>query len=191
MDTMTKLIIGLLILGVGVQLSLNQEQVTAKPGWVKDVKWQDKPSDAARIEELLWTKISPYMTEYELVNISSINKGESVGLRVIATIKDSDNPDIYDFVYENNELQPTGYLLEAIPPMYRDEAIGIALGDREVAASVTGSPTVRRVLPKTSEKFYAPKTTLSVSWKGISALVDTDERKVAKVWKTGTQGVKE
>ncbi len=187
METITKIIIGLLIIGLGIQLSLNQEQVPGKPGWVKDVRWQDnKPSDSARIEELLWTKISPYTVEYEFVNISSSNKG---GLRVIAEIKDSENPDIYDFVYENNELQLTGYLLEAIPQMYRDEAIGIALGDKEVAPSVTGSPTVRRILPETSEKFYAPKTMFSVTWKGISALVDLDERKVAKVWKTGTQPV--
>ncbi|HEX7628178.1 MAG TPA: hypothetical protein VF354_04575 [Candidatus Methanoperedens sp.] len=49
-----------------------------------------------------------------------------------------------------------------------------------------GLPSVKRILPGTSEKFYAPKTLLSVSWKGISALVDPDERKVVQVWKENT-----
>ena len=72
--------------------------------------------------------------------------------------------------------------------MYRNDAIGIALNDRDVATSVRnlGVPSVKRILPGTSEKFYAPKTLLSVSWKGISALVDPDERKVVQVWKEST-----
>ncbi len=183
MRTITKFTIGLLILALGIGLSLTQEQSSAKPSWVHEIKWLDKPDDAIKIEELLWVEISPYRAEYELVNISSSTRGKSLVLRVIATIKETDNPDIYDFVYENGELLQTGYLLEAISPVYRDEAIGIALGSQEVAAAAAGNPTVRRVLPTTSEKFYAPKTMLSVTWKGISALVDPDERKVAQVWK--------
>ncbi len=74
--------------------------------------------------------------------------------------------------------------------LYRNDAIGIALTDRDVATSVSvsnpGVPSVKRILPKTSEKFYLPKTLLSVSWKGISALVDPDERKVVQVWKEST-----
>jgi len=42
---------------------------------------------------------------------------------------------------------------------------------------------VKRILPGTSQKFYVPKTLLSVTWKGISALIDPDERKVVQVWK--------
>ncbi|MDL5502502.1 MAG: hypothetical protein QSU88_04725, partial [Candidatus Methanoperedens sp.] len=73
-----------------------------------------------------------------------------------------------------------GYLLEATPATYKNDAIGIALTDRDLATSVSnlGIPSVKRILPKTSEKFYLPKTLLSVSWKGFSALVDLEERKV-------------
>ena len=83
----------------------------------------------------------------------------------------------------------TGYLLEAIPQEYRNEAIGLALGNQEIASSVIGSgtPIVKRVLPSTAEKFYAPKTLLSVTWEGTSALIDPDERKVANIWKAGAQ----
>ncbi len=185
MNNFTKLLIGLLILSLGIGLSLTREQPPAKPSWVHEIKWLDKPDDATKIEELLWVDISPYRAEYELVNISSSSKGGTRILRIVANIKETGSPDIYDFVYENGELVQTGYLLEAIPPVYRDEAIGIALGNQEVATSVAGAgtPTVRRVLPKTSEKFYAPKTMLSVTWKGVSALVDPDGRKVAQVWK--------
>ncbi len=51
---------------------------------------------------------------------------------------------------------------EVIPSQFRNEAIGIVLGNKEVAASVAsaGAPTVRRILPGTSEKFYVPKTLL-------------------------------
>ena len=188
MRTLTKIIIGVLILALGIGLSLTQEQSAEKPAWVHEVKWQDVPEDAAKIETLLWTEISPYRTEYDVVNINS-SSGDDITLNVVATTKDSDNPDIYDFVYENDELLQTGYLLEAIPPVYRDEAIGIALENRDIAASVSGAgmPTVRRILPETSKRFYAPKTMLSVTWKGVSALVDPDERKVVQVWKAGGQ----
>ena len=188
MRTLTKIIIGVLILALGIGLSLTQEQPAEKPAWVHEVKWQDVPEDAAKIEKLQWTEISPYRTEYDVVNINS-SSGDDITLNVVATTKDSDNPDIYDFVYENNELLLTGYLLEAIPPVYRDEAIGIALENRDIAASVSGAgmPTVRRILPETSKRFYAPKTMLSVTWKGVSALVDPDERKVVQIWKAGGQ----
>ena len=185
MNNLIKLLIGLLILALGVGLSLTQENSSAKPPWVHEIKWLDKPDDAVKIEELLWVDISPYRAEYDIVNISSSSKGGARILRIIATIKETDKPDIYDFTYENGELVKTGYLLEAIPPVYRDEAIGVALGSQEVATSAAGAgmPAVRRILPKTSEKFYVPKTTLSVTWKGISALVDPDEQKVVQVWR--------
>ncbi|HMB45506.1 MAG TPA: hypothetical protein VKL21_06765, partial [Candidatus Methanoperedens sp.] len=78
-----------------------------------------------------------------------------------------------------------GYLLEAVPVRYRNEAITVALNDRDVATSVrnSGDPSVKRILPGTSQKFYVSKTLLSVTWDGISALVDPDERKVVQVWK--------
>ncbi len=181
----------LLIIGLGIGLALDPENTAAKPEWVHDLQWPgDRPDNAAKIEELLFLEIAPYKTEYESVNITSNGDAKEMHIRVIATILDSDNPDIYDFVYESNELLLTGYLLEAVPVKDRNEAITIALNDREVATSVRNSvnPSVKRVLSGTSQKFYAPKTLLSVTWNGISALVDPDERKVVKVWKeSGTE----
>ena len=191
MSTKIKFVIGLIviILTLGIGFSLSQKQSDVKPSWVHQVQWQDKPGDAVKIEELLWAEIAPYRTEYEMVNISSSTGNKGLSLKVIATAKDTDQPDIYDFVYDGGELLPTGYLLEAIPSQYRNEAIGIALGNQEVTASTAsaGIPTVRRILPGTSEKFYAPKTLLSVTWTGNSALIDPDERKVVQVWKAGAQ----
>ncbi|MCX9009502.1 MAG: hypothetical protein OIN66_00125 [Candidatus Methanoperedens sp.] len=191
MSTKIKFFIGLIVIifALGIGFSLNQKQSDVKPSWMHQVQWQDKPDDAAKIEELLWTEMTPYRTEYETVNISASTTSEGLRLKVIATAKDTDKSDIYDFVYDGKELLLTGYLLEAIPFQYRNEVIGIALGNQEVAASVAsgGAPTVRRVLPKTSEKFYAPRTLLSVTWGGVSALIDPDEQKVVQVWKAGSQ----
>ena len=189
----TKIIVTviLLILGLGIGLALDQGNTNARPEWVHNVQWQgDRPDNAGKIEELLFLEIAPYKTEYELVNISTKGDKNKMDIKVTATTLDSEIPDIYDFVFENNDLLMTGYLLEAIPATYRNDAIGIALTDRDLATSVSvsnpGVPSVKRILPKTSEKFYLPKTLLSVSWKGISALVDPDERKVVQVWKEGT-----
>lgn len=186
MDTKTIITILLLIFGLGIGLALDQEKSNTRPGWIHNVQWLgEQPDNAAKIEELLWVEIAPYKTEYEMVNISSKGDTKELQIKVMATTLDSENPDIYDFVYDNNELLLTGYLLEAVPAMYRNEAIGIALNDRDVATTVrnSGAPSVKRILPKTSEKFYSPKTLLSVTWKGISALIDPDERKVVQVWK--------
>ncbi len=179
----------LLILGLGIGLALDQGNTNVRPEWVHNVQWQgDRPDNAGKIEELLFLEIAPYKTEYELVNISTKGDKNKMDIKVTATTLDSEIPDIYDFVFENNDLLMTGYLLEAIPATYRNDAIGIALTDRDLATSVSnlGAPSVKRILPKTSKKFYLPKTLLSVSWKGISALVDPDERKVVQVWKEGT-----
>ncbi len=184
-------VIGLIviILTLGIGLSLSQKQSDLKPSWVHQVQWSDKPDNAAKIEGLLWTEITPYRTEYETVNISVSTMSEGLRLKVIAAAKDTDKSDIYDFVYDGRDLLLTGYLLEAVPFQYRNEVIGIAFGNQEVASSVAnaGAPTVRRILPKTSEKFYTPKMLFSVTWGGISALVDPDERKVVQVWRSGAQ----
>ncbi len=188
MNTLQKLIIGLfMIIALYIGLSLNQKQIGVP--WVYGVEWQNKPDNAAEIEELLWAEISPFKTEYEAVNISASPEGKVLRLKVIAITNDSYNLDIYDFAYEDNKLLLTGYLLEAIPQIYRSEAISIALGNQEIATSMVnpGNPTVRRILPRTSEKFYAPKTLLSVTWKGVSALVDPEERKVVQVWRAVAQ----
>lgn len=181
----------LLIIGLGIGLALDPENSNVRPEWIHNLQWLgEPPENAANIEESLFLEIAPYKTEYEMVNITSIGDTAQIHIKVMATTLDSDTPDIYDFVYENNKLLLTGYLLEAVPVMYRNEAIVIALKDRDVATSVrnSGDPSVKRILPGTSQKFYAPKTLLSVTWKGISALVDPDERKVVQVWKeSGTE----
>ena len=179
---------GLAILALGLWL-LNPGLSDAKPSWVHDLKWQDKPDVSQEIEELLWNEISPYRTEYETVNISSSSAGKDIRLKVTAFIKESDKPDIYEFSYQDGSLLMTGYLLEAIPVQYRDEAVSIALSSSEISSSPVshGTPTVRRILPHTSMKFYAQKTLLSVTWDGISALVDPEEGKVANVWNAGSQ----
>jgi hypothetical protein len=191
MDKKTLITIILLIVGLGVGLALDQEKSSVRPVWAHNVQWLgEKPDNAKSIEELLWFEIAPYKTQYDNVNISS--KGDTNQMRISVTARavDSEKPDIYDFTYQENELLLTGYLLEAVPRMFRNEAIGIALTDKDLAASIrnSGEPSVKRILPKTSEKFYAPKILLSVTWKGISALVDPDERKVVQVWREGEAG---
>jgi hypothetical protein len=175
-----------LIIGLGIGLALDPENSNARPEWIHNLQWMgEQPDNVAKIEELLILEIAPYKTEYEIVNITSNDDTNEMHIKVMATSLDSDTPDIYDFIYENNELLLTGYLLEAVPMRYRNEAIAIALNDRDVATSVrnSGDPSVKRILPLTSQKFYAPKTLLSVTWKGISSLIDPDERKVVQVWK--------
>ena len=188
MNTPTKLLFGFALLALGAGLALNAGQSAENPSWVHEVNWQDKPDGSAKIEELLWNEVTPYRTEYETVNISKSAEGKKLRLKVIALIKESDRPDIYDFVYEEGSLLMTGYLLEAIPVQYRDEAISTALAGSETASMSIkpGTPTVRRILPKTSEKYYAPKTLLSVTWEGSSALIDIDEHKVVNVWNAAT-----
>jgi hypothetical protein len=86
-------------------------------------------------------------------------------------------------------------VLGAIPPNERAMAISVALQNEEAANLMransleTVTPTVRRVLPETAEKFYLPKTLLSVTWTRfgenpvvVSVLVDPDEGKAVNVW---------
>jgi len=74
-----------------------------------------------------------------------------------------------------------------IPESVRQDAIGIAMQNQEIAGALSGDagvPTVRRILPETSSEFYVPKTLLSVTWIDtmVSALVDMDARRVVKTW---------
>lgn len=192
MNNKTNLLFGFAILAIGLGLSFNMLQSDAKPAWVHELNWQDKPEGSSKIEGLLWNEISPYRTVYETVNISANTEGTKLNLKVIGTIKESDRPDIYDFTYEADRLLMTGYLLEAIAPQYREDAIGTALSSSEITSSLTnsGTPTVRRILPATSGRFYMPKTLLSVTWNGVSALIDPDEHKVVNVWKAQQNGQK-
>lgn len=143
-------------------------------------------------------EIMPYRSvKYDKVNISAMKNGEDHDLRVICFSDACEYPDVYDFTYygASKQLVQNRYVLEAIPPSERAKAISVALQNEEAAnlmrtnslESVT--PTVRRVLPETAEKFYLPKTLLSVTWTRfgdnptvVSVLVDPDEGKAMEVW---------
>lgn len=155
---------------------------STKPDWAHEVVWQG-PGENADIEAQLWAQVAPYGLEYDHVNITATKDGAILRLRVIGTSNSVEFMDIYDFEYSSGTLTRTGYLLEAMPPQDRDSAIAIAMQSPEVrSAAVTGIPTVRRILPDTSMKYYEAKTLLSVSWNGVSALVDPQEGKVVNVW---------
>ncbi len=142
--------------------------------------------------------ITPYKgVRYDKVNITAMMNGEDHDLRVICFSDACEYPDVYDFTYYSarKQLVQNRYALEAIPPSERAKAISVALQNEEAVnllkenslESVT--PTVRRVLPETAEKFYLPKTLLSVSWTRfganpvvVSVLVDPDEGKAVEVW---------
>jgi hypothetical protein len=143
-------------------------------------------------------EIMPYKGgKYDKVNISVTRNSENYDLRVICFSDECEYPDVYDFTYcdAEKELILNGYLLEAIRQTDRAGAISVALLNGEAVnllrANDLGSvmPTVRRVLPDTAEKFYLPKTLVSVTWTKfgenpvvVSVLVDLDEGKAVSVW---------
>ena len=149
------------------------------------------------VSEVL-AEIAPYKgVKYDKMNISTMRNGEDHDLRVTCFSDACEYPDVYDFTYygASKQLVQNRYVLEAIPPSERAMAISVALQNEEAAnlmrtnslESVT--PAVRRVLPGTAEKFYLPKTLLSVTWTRfgekpvvVSVLVDPDEKKAVEVW---------
>ena len=170
----------LIILAVMIAGCLNAS--STKPDLAHDVNWVgDKPD--TMVEKELWTQITPYRIEYDIVNITAKSGSDGLHLRVIGISNAAINPDIYDFIYSGGTLTRTSYLLEALQAHDRNAAISAAMQKREVLEKgVTVVPTVRRILPDTSKKYYAAKTLLSVTWTGISVLVDPDEWKVVQVW---------
>jgi hypothetical protein len=180
MNLGTKPVFLLMILSVMIAGCLNAS--STKPDWAHDVNWMGEKPDST-VEKELWTQLYPYNIEYDLVNISAKSESNGLHLRVIGISNAAINPDVYDLIYSNGTLTRTGYLLEALQPQDRDAAIGTAMQNKAVMEKgAPGVPTVRRILPDTSKKYYAAKTLLSVTWTGISVLVDPDERKVVKVW---------
>jgi hypothetical protein len=149
------------------------------------------------VSEVL-AEIAPYKgVKYDKMNISTMRNGEDHDLRVTCFSDACEYSDVYDFTYycASKQLVQNRYVLEAIPPSERAMAISVALQNEEAAnlmrtnslESVT--PAVRRVLPGTAEKFYLPKTLLSVTWTRfgekpvvVSVLVDPDEKKAVEVW---------
>jgi hypothetical protein len=160
------------------------------------IAWADAdtpPADHKTIESELSHQIAPYPgAPYGNVTASASEKDGGMRLHISTTSPTCRYPDIYDFVYMNHELIMTGYLLEAIPETTRQEAIGIAMQNPEIAGALSGDasagvPTVRRILPETAEEFYAPKTCISVTWAdvSVSALVDMDTGSVVETWSAG------
>ncbi|MDD1744636.1 MAG: hypothetical protein LUQ20_02325 [Candidatus Methanoperedens sp.] len=170
----------LIMLAVMVAGCLNAS--STKPDWAHDVNWMGEKPDSI-VEKELWTQITPYRIEYDIVNITAKSESDGLHLRVIGISNAAINPDVYDFTYSDGILTRTSYLLEALQPHDRNAAIAAAMQKKEVMEKgVPGVPTVRRILPDTSKKYYAAKTLLSVTWTGISVLVDPDEWKVVQVW---------
>jgi len=141
-------------------------------------------------------EVIPYKgVKYDKVNISAMKNGEDHDLTVICFSDECECQDVYVFTYyrAGKELVLNGHVLDAIPAAERAKAISVALQKEDAAnlmrtnslESVT--PTVRRVLPETAEKFYLPKTLLSVTWTRfgeksvvVSVLVDPDEWKIGR-----------
>ena len=151
------------------------------------------PAESGVIEKNILQQVIPYAgTEYENITISALQDNDKLHLHVSGVTANTMHPDLYDFTYnyDNNELIRVSYLLEAIPESVRGEAIGIAMQNEQIrdvlSTGMGGSstPSVKRILPETAEKFYEPKTLLSVTWKdsSLSALVDVDTGQVVDVW---------
>ncbi len=152
----------------------------------------------ASIISAVSAEIMPYKgVKYDRVNISAMKNGEDYGLTVICFSDACECQDVYVFTYygAGKELVLNGHVLDAIPAAERAKAISVALQNEEAASLMransleTVTPTVRRVLPETAEKFYLPKTLLSVTWTRfgdnpvvVSVLVDPDARKAVEVW---------
>jgi len=186
MNIGTKSAFLLILLAIMISGCLNAS--STKPDWAHEVKWMGEKPDSI-VENELWAQITPYRIEYELMNISVKSESDGLHIRVIGISNGAINPDIYDFTYSDGTLTRTSYLLEALQPHVRDAAIAAAMQKKEVMEKgVTGVPTVRRILPDTSKKYYAAKTLLSVTWTGISVLVDPDEWKAVQVWNENAGG---
>ena len=157
-----------------------------------DIAWVGTPlADSKTMEMKIAQVITPHSgAEYNNVTLSASGDNDRVRIHVAAVSSSSQYPDLYDFTYRDGELIRVGYLLEAIPEAVRSEAIGIAMQNENIAAALGsgantyGTPSVKRILPGTAEKFYEPKTLFSVTWKdsSLSALVDVDTGQVVEVW---------
>lgn len=157
-----------------------------------DITWAGTVPDRSKaIETQIMQEVIPYSgVHYSTVTLSASEDNDRVRIHVLAETPISPYPDLYDFVYNDGKLTRVGYLLEAIPEPVRNEAIGIAMQNENISATFTAgmnaysTPSVKRILPETAEKFYTPKTLLSVTWmdSSVSALVDMDKRQVVEVW---------
>ena len=155
-----------------------------------------QPDEHKTIEAQVSRQIAPYPgVAYSNVTISKSKKDGVTHLRVSAKLPGCQYPDIYDFAYPDQKLTRTGYSLEAIPDATRQDAIGIAMQNPEIASVLpdgvgAGVPTVRRILPETAAEFYAKKTCISVTWAdaSVSALIDMETGSVVETWGANTIG---
>ena len=187
--TLTSII---LILTVSIALLIGAGCVeTGENSHPYNVTWiGTQPDDSKTIETHISRQIAPYHgVVYGNVIISKSEKVGVTHLRVSATSPGCLHPDLYDFAYQNQKLIRIGYLLEAIPDATRQDAIGIAMQNPEIASVLpdgadAGVLTVRRILPETAAEFYAEKTCLSVTWvdASVSALVDMETGSVVETW---------
>jgi hypothetical protein len=174
-----------LIIGAGCIADTEKKVQSYRIIWV-----DTPPADRSAIETELSRQIVPHEdVVYDNVTVSAMEKNGATHVHVTAASSECAYPDRYEFIY-NGHLTRTGYLLEAIPESTRQDAIGIAMQDPGIAGVLSGdagTPTVRRILPETTEKFYAAKTCLSVTWAdaSASALVDMDSRSVVETWGAG------
>ncbi len=148
------------------------------------------------LEDRIMDSLLPY-DGVEYANITIKRTGNEIV--VVATSESTPREDVYKFVYdpERDELVLTGYLLEAIPEEVREKAIAVALTDEEIAGAIYsgsfGEPSVRRILPQTSAKFYTAKQLFSVTWRdfdrgqAVSALIDVEEGRVVQKWSGSAQ----
>lgn len=185
----------ILVLTIGIALTLGAGCVgPGQNSQSYDITWTGTPPDDHKaIEAQVSRQIAPYPgTMYGNVTISKSNKDGVAHLRVSATLPGCAYPDLYDFAYLDQKLAMTGYLLEAIPDATRQDAIGIAMRNPDIAGAISddagaGVPTVRRILPETTADFYVAKTCISVTWADISvsALIDMDAGSVVETWGVG------
>lgn len=162
----------------------------SSPGY-KVVWIGTSPAEHKAIETKITRQISPHPgVEYDNVTVSASKENDMLRIHVIAISASSQYPDLYDFTYRNGDLMQVGYLLEAIPESVRSDGINVAVQSEAVMSALGsgmgayGTPSVKRILPETSAKFYAAKSLLSVTWtdNSVSALVDMDTRQVVQVW---------
>lgn len=192
----------LLFLGCASKTPINTASENESGGELINIIAPDSVNETLReqIKAEVKDALLPYEgIEYSRINITVAERSNAYELGVIAATELSPYVDAYRFFYnpEKGELLLKGYLLEALPEEIRSRVIAIALRDQEVqqyfysASFNPGEPTVRRVLPNTAAKFYAPKQLFSVTWAdfenkmAVSALVDLEENNVVQRWQGG------
>ena len=162
--------------------------------YVQGVKLGGEKLEKMKIDIMRALAPLPGVT-YDAINVTATKLSSGLNLEVVASSRVSEGLDIYRFYYDPGSRKITlkGYVLEAIPPTVRSKAVSIALDSEEVQRilsenAIAVETRVRRILPETAAKYYAPKTLFSVTWSDfekrvvVSALVDLDSGRVVQTW---------